>query len=393
MVSTRFLGSTLLVAGTALGAGMLAIPMVLAPLGFGLGLGLLFFVWAFTTLAALLLLEVNVNHHPGENMHSMSGKWLGRIGQLITNSSMIFLLVFLLMAYILGASELLQVALKYMGLEVSLGFSRTLFTLLAGITIVLGTGAVDRLNRLFFAIMLVAMVVALYSLASLAPDTAHQTSLTTAQAGDTQAQIMAALPVLFTSFGFMVVIPPLVSYTEDGEGKHFSKVVIVGSLIPLVCYIAWFWACMNAVAPEQLAGLNGVEQLVTALGESGAGLGSVLKLFAAMALLTSFLGVALSLYGFIREMCDQKPVVDGKIPAIALTLIPALIMASSAPGEFLKALSYAGLALTVLAIFIPVAMVWRSRQDGEMAYVTPGGQIALVSTLLFGFLLVGAQFY
>ena len=95
MASTRFLGSTLLVAGTALGAGMLAIPMVLAPLGLAMGLGLLFFVWAFTTLAALLLLEVNVNHHPGENMHAMSGHWLGRVGQLITNISMIFLLVFL----------------------------------------------------------------------------------------------------------------------------------------------------------------------------------------------------------------------------------------------------------------------------------------------------------
>ncbi|OOV86864.1 amino acid permease [Oceanospirillum linum] len=393
MVSTRFLGSTLLVAGTALGAGMLAIPMVLAPLGFGLGLGLLFFVWAFTTLAALLLLEVNVNYHPGENMHAMSGKWLGPLGQLITNSSMIFLLVFLLMAYILGASELLQVALKYMGLDVTLAFSRTLFTLLAGITIVLGTGAVDRLNRLFFAIMLVAMVIALYSLASMAPDISHETHLASASAPGTQAQIMSALPVLFTSFGFMVVIPPLVSYTEDGEGKHFSKVVIVGSLIPLVCYIAWFWACMNAVNPEQLAGLSGVEQLVSALDKSGASLGSVLKLFAAMALLTSFLGVALSLFGFIREMCDKKPVIDGKIPAIVLTLVPALIMASSAPGQFLKALSYAGLALTVLAIFIPVAMVWRSRQQGEVAYVTPGGQITLITTLAFGALLVGAQFY
>ncbi|WP_028304388.1 amino acid permease [Oceanospirillum maris] len=393
MASTRFLGSTLLVAGTALGAGMLAIPMVLAPLGLAMGLGLLFFVWAFTTLAALLLLEVNVNHHPGENMHAMSGHWLGRVGQLITNISMIFLLVFLLMAYILGASELLQAALSYIGVEVSLGFSRILFTLLAGITIVLGTGAVDRLNRFFFVVMLMTMAFALYSLATLDAEHSVHLALARVQTGDTASQIMMALPVLFTSFGFMVVIPPLVRYTGDAEGKHFSHVVIIGSLIPLICYIAWFWACMSAVDPAKLAQLSGVEQLVSTVGESEAGLGSILKWFAAMALLTSFLGVALALFGFIREMCDQKPMVNGKLPAIILTLVPSLIMASSAPGEFIKALSYAGLALTILAIFIPVAMVWRSRQQGEMAYITPGGQLTLISTLLFGFLLVGAQFY
>jgi tyrosine-specific transport protein len=150
---------------------------------------------------------------------------------------------------------------------------------------------------------------------------------------------------------------------------------------------------MSAVDPAKLAQLSGVEQLVSTVGESEAGLGSILKWFAAMALLTSFLGVALALFGFIREMCNQKPMVNGKLPAIILTLVPSLIMASSAPGEFIKALSYAGLALTILAIFIPVAMVWRSRQQGEMAYITPGGQLTLISTLLFGFLLVGAQFY
>ena len=395
MVSTRFLGSTLLVAGTALGAGMLAIPMVLAPLGMTIGLSLLLLVWGFTTFAALLLLEVNVNHHPGENMHAMSRHWLGPIGQLITNASMLFLLVFLLMAYILGASELLQGALKFIGIEIDLAFSRILFTLLAGIAIVMGTGVVDRINRVFFSIMLITMAMALYSLATIAPETsiAAQLAADVASDADQQTLIMRALPVLFTSFGFTVVIPPLVQYTHDAEGKQFSRVVVIGSLIPLICYVAWFWSCMNAVPPAQLAQLQGVEQMVGALGENAGTLGSVLKWFAAMALLTSFLGVALSLFGFIREMCAKKPVVDGKLPAIILTLVPSLIMASSAPGEFLKALSYAGLALTVLAIFIPSAMVWRSRQQHEMAYVTPGGKAGLIVTVLFGLVLVAAQFY
>jgi len=389
VVSPRFIGSTLIVAGTALGAGMLAIPMVLAPLGLTMGLGLLLFTWAFTTFAALLLLEVNINHHPGDNMHNMSGHWLGKGGQILADVGMIFLLGFLLMAYILGAGELLQSALGYIGLEVDASTSRILFTFLAGIAIVLGTGLVDQINRLFFVTMLGTFTVALYAMFS-SPATGEATEIS--QVADSQINIiLAALPVLFTSFGFMVVIPPLVKYTH-GTGKQFSKVVLIGSLIPLVCYSLWFMACMSTVEASELATFSGVQELVSALGGDSAWLNTVLKWFAAMALLTSFLGVALSLFGFFQEICERQNITKGRVPAIVLTLLPPLIMASSAPGQFLKALSFAGLALTVLAIFIPVAMVWRCRQVPEHSFTIPGGSFSLIACSAFGLLLVFAQF-
>ena len=390
MISPRFIGSTLIVAGTALGAGMLAIPMVLAPLGLAMGLGLLLFTWAFTTFAALLLLEVNINHHPGDNMHAMSGHWLGKGGQILADIGMIFLLGFLLMAYILGAGDLLQTALAFIGLDVNADISRTLFTLLASIAIILGTGMVDRFNRLFFITMLATFAIALYAMF-----TANSSTPTVPQTAETASSqfdiIMAALPVLFTSFGFMVVIPPLVSYTH-GTGQQFSKVIVIGSLIPLVCYSLWFVACMNTVEAHELAAFSGVKELVAALGGESDWLNSVLQWFAAMALLTSFLGVALSLYGFFEEVCERNNIKKSRLPAIALTLLPPLLMASSAPGQFLQALSYAGLALTVLAIFIPVAMVWRCRQDPKHDFTIPGGNISLIASMLFGVLLVVAQF-
>lgn len=389
MVSPRFIGSTLIVAGTALGAGMLAIPMVLAPLGLAMGLGLLLFTWAFTTFAALLLLEVNINHHPGDNMHNMSGHWLGKGGQILADVGMIFLLGFLLMAYILGAGELLQSALSFIGLEVDAHTSRILFTLMAGIAIVLGTGMVDQINRLFFIAMLATFVIALYAMFT-APGAQTEVA-TTQEAGSQISLILSALPVLFTSFGFMVVIPPLVKYTH-GTGQQFSKVVVIGSLIPLVCYSLWFMACMSTVEASELATFSGVQELVSALGGDSAWLNTVLKWFAAMALLTSFLGVALSLFGFFQEICERNNVMKGRLPAIALTLLPPLVMASSAPGQFLKALSFAGLALTILAIFIPVAMVWRCRQDPKHSFTIPGGSLSLIACTAFGVLLVGAQF-
>ena len=54
----RTLGSILIVAGTTIGAGMLAMPLASAGVGFGVTVVLLVSLWALMCYTALLLLEV-----------------------------------------------------------------------------------------------------------------------------------------------------------------------------------------------------------------------------------------------------------------------------------------------------------------------------------------------
>ena len=56
-------------------------------------------------------------------------------------------------------------------------------------------------------------------------------------------------------------------------------------------------------------------------------------------------------------------------------------------------LSYAGIILVFLAIFVPLAMVIRLRRAGEAdaRYRTEGGMPMLVFTLLFGVFLLVSQ--
>ena len=54
----KTVGSTLLVAGTMIGAGMLAMPLTSAGIGFGATLLLLFGLWALLTFTALLFVEL-----------------------------------------------------------------------------------------------------------------------------------------------------------------------------------------------------------------------------------------------------------------------------------------------------------------------------------------------
>ena len=64
-MKNRTLGSILIVAGTTIGAGMLAMPLASAGVGFGVTFGLLITLWALMCYTALLLLEV-YQHVPAD---------------------------------------------------------------------------------------------------------------------------------------------------------------------------------------------------------------------------------------------------------------------------------------------------------------------------------------
>ncbi|GAL10296.1 tyrosine-specific transport protein [Vibrio astriarenae] len=61
--------------------------------------------------------------------------------------------------------------------------------------------------------------------------------------------------VLFTSFGSAVVIPSLVEYNAGATNKQLRNMVIVGSLIPLVCYLVWLYAVVGNLDAQHLGRL------------------------------------------------------------------------------------------------------------------------------------------
>lgn len=91
-VKNRTLGSIFIVAGTTIGAGMLAMPLAAAGVGFSVTLGLLIGLWALMCYTALLLLEV-YQHVPADTgLGSLAKRYLGRYGQWLTGFSMMFLM-------------------------------------------------------------------------------------------------------------------------------------------------------------------------------------------------------------------------------------------------------------------------------------------------------------
>lgn len=377
------MGSSLIIAGTALGAGMLAIPMVLAQFGLLYGTLLMVFICFGTTYAALLLLEATIKAGGGLGLNSIARKTLGKQGQLLTNGLLYALLICLLMAYILGAGDLLSKLLSNFGVDITATSSQITFTLLAGAVVASGTGVIDKLNRALFFVMLASLFA---TMAFLAPSMTQENLMQVTS--HNHVDLIKTSAILFTSFGFMVVIPTLVSYNHEATDKQLRNMVIVGSLIPLVCYLCWLFAVVGNLSEEQFRSFKNVSDLMAAFEAQSPWVGNVLSTFTGLALLTSFFGVAMALFNQNKDMFNQNTAVTYCISFI-LPLAGSLLAAD----KFLQVLNYAGIILVFLAVFVPLVMVHKQRfmKVAEDRYSAEGGKPMMLFSLLFGCFLLISQ--
>ena len=98
--SGSLIGGTLLVAGTCIGGGVLALPVLTSMGGFLPSLTLYLLCWAFMACTGMLYLEV-IHWMDGEsNIVSMAEKTLGKLGKAFTWAIYLFFFYSLSVAYV-----------------------------------------------------------------------------------------------------------------------------------------------------------------------------------------------------------------------------------------------------------------------------------------------------
>ncbi|MGL5374485.1 MAG: aromatic amino acid transport family protein [Aeromonas veronii] len=386
-MNTKTLGCTLLIAGTTIGAGMLALPLASSSLGGPATLMLMVGLWALMAFTAMLQVEASLNTGKWY-LHQLADHLLGPWGKRIASFCILMLFYSLASAYISGGSSLLAQALADAGMTLSQEQAAWAFTLLFGGMVCVGTRSVDYLNRLMFTVKLVIMVVVL---ALLLPRTEGQHLLSMPLG---QGLLLAGLPVIFTSFGFHGSIPSVMLYLGDCP-KQLRRVFVWGSALPLILYVLWQVAILGLLGQQALLQTGGaLDSLLANVGKlvSWPAFNQAMHLFADLALATSFLGVTLGLFDFMAKVTRRKDNWQGRTQTGLITFVPPLLFALYFPQGFIMALGYAAIALAILAVLLPVALVWQSRKQAPAHhYRAPGGVVALGVAAAMGVLIVGVQ--
>jgi len=386
----KTVGSTLLVAGTMIGAGMLAMPLTSAGIGFGFTLVLLLGLWALLTFSALLFVELYQTAESDAGIGTLAEQYFGKAGRIIATAVLIIFLYALIAAYVSGGGSLLKDLLpESFGDKVSI----LLFTVIFGSFIVIGTHSVDKINRVLFFVMLAAFAVVL---SLMLPEIKFDNLMATPI---DNALIISASPVFFTAFGFHGSIPSLNKYL-DGNVKALRISILAGSAITLCAYILWQMSTHGLLTQNEFlqilkedATLNGLVKATLAITGSNMIAGAV-KLFSTLALVTSFLGVGLGLLECIEDLLKRSfNVTAGRISLGLLIFIPPLVFALFYPEGFILALGYAGQMFAFYAVVLPVSLVWKARRTHtDLPYKVWGGNLTLIIVLVLGVIITSIPF-
>jgi tyrosine-specific transport protein len=378
----RLLGGILLVSGTAIGAGMLAIPVTSSFAGFIPSICFLVACWFFLFITSWLLLDVNLACPGDVNLITMAHRHLGFWGKAICWVTYLLLLYSLTAAYIAGSAPLFLQAMEWMiGSPVPSWVGPLPLLFLFGLFVYLGTSSVDKVNR----VLMIGLILSYFFLVVFLPPHIQPTFL---RHRDFHA-VWMAVPIMITSFGFHIIIPTLTTYLGH-DRKKLRLTIFLGSLLPLIVYIIWEFLVLGIVP---LTGDNGLIQ-AWVKGETGvAPLQEIIQnrwiyaaasTFSFFAIITSFLGVSLSLSDFLSDGLKMKHLSLGKELVCLLTFAPPLLFVYFYPRGFLLALQYAGVFVAILLCIFPALMAWKLPRYRSHLHKTFLAVIILISLFIMG---------
>lgn len=389
---SQLVGGILLVSGTTIGAGMLALPIITGFAGFIPSVLLLILFWIYMTYTAFLVLETNLWMERNTNLITMARRTLGRPGEIFSWIVYLFLLYSLTTAYIAGSGPIVIDFLKNLtGLQMPAWSGSVPLLGIFGFFVYRGTKSVDYANRiLMFGLVLAYGLLVIFLTPHVQPALLTYTHW---------RDVLIAVSIVATSFGFHIIIPSLTTYM-DGDVKQLKKTIMIGSVIPLVVYIVWEALTLgiiplnggNSITQGYQEGSNGA-YLVSMLLENSL-ISQVARFFAFFAIVTSFLGVSLSLLDFLADGLKVEKNRRGRLFLYLLTFGPPLLITLYDPRAFLTALEYAGaFGVVVLLGLLPALMVWRGRYTKKYVsrFTTPGGKVALIIVILLSLSVVGLE--
>ena len=385
--NSRLLGGILLLTGTAIGGGLLALPIATSEAGFMNALGLMFGCWFLMTASAFLILEVNLQLPTHANIVSMARTLLGPWGTAVAWTSYLLLLYSIIAAYMSGGSDVLRNLIEQnLQFQCPSSVYTLLFTVLFGIIVYRGIHYVDYVNR---GLMIAKMGTYLILVIMILPVISLPQLLT---GGETRF-LAKGFTVIVSAFSYANIIPSLRSYFQD-DIPALRKTIFIGSTIPLICYILWNASVMGIIplqGDQGLIQLSHTQQPTSSLVNQlshylhSQPLTLLANGFASVCVLTTFLTCSLGLSDFLADglRLSKLKNIRHKLIIYGLTFLPPLAVTLFYPGIFIKALNYAGIYCLILFVLLPVIMAWRSRYSTTISQETTvtrlvGGKLMLM---------------
>ncbi len=352
----QWMAATTLI-GTIIGAGILALPYVIAKAGFLYGSLLMIIIGLVFLGLNLFIGEVVLRTKKQYQLTGYAEKYLGLWGKRLMAFSYVFGIYGALIAYLIGEGQALHsifqvgaahwwslafflvgVFIVYKGVKTTGKIELVLVTLLIGVIFIIGFFSYPKINLSHLA--------ARHFLYFLFPYGA----LLFAYSG------AAAIPEMHEVLG--------------KEKKFFKKAIIIGSCIPIIVYILFSGVVLGIVGLENFEAMQPNQRIATVALSFYASpfLGTLANIVAVLTMSTSFLTLSLALMG----MYEYDYAISRRKAFLLTFMIPLLIAVFNLT-DFIRVIELSGAIAVGLIGMLAVLMYWKVKEKGERKpeYVLP----------------------
>jgi len=325
--------------GTIIGAGVLGIPYVVHKSGFLTGALAIIIIGIALIFLHLYLGEISLRT---KGIHQLTGYaelYLGKWGKGLMVVSMLVGIYGALIAYLIGEGAALNAVF---GIDTTL--ASVLFFIVMSILVFIGLKVIKK-SELWLNIVMITLILLIIALSL------NKVDLTSLNSFSFTKLLVPYGVILFAFLGTAAI--PELKEILNKERKKLKNAIILGSMIPLVLYLAFTLV---------VVGVGGVKEIATVgLGEMVGSYMVILgNIFAVLTMATSFLALALALKWVYQY--DYK---INKHLAWGLTCFIPLGLALAKIGSFVQVLGIAGSVAGGIAGILIVLMHHKSKRLGQ----------------------------
>ncbi|MDR0625181.1 MAG: hypothetical protein LBF72_01900 [Holosporales bacterium] len=351
----KFLNAVFLISGTAIGAGVIALPLAAANLSF-LQVALFVVLGVFVAYySSCMALALSRHVGKGTGIAELSRQLAGQGTFALSIAGFYMLSLALLSAYFAGLTDtirsLLGIPTMYITMLCGLGLA---------VMLLLNIKVFNNLNAILFLVLIASLAVITFSIADF--------NVRSSCFGFAMNRgMLCFLPIIFTSFGVQNICAHVCNYLAL-DMKQIQRAFKVGLIIPAVVYFVWIIAVLTSIHDasfwERLCAQEiGVGELVSFLCANAEfpTMPIIFKVLTFSAMATSAIGIGLGLLGSIRETYIH----DKRLALSIVVGIPVLV-AIFYPNAFVKILAFGAMIATLFVVFIPYYLL--QKIDKKNAY-------------------------
>ena len=386
----KLLGSVLLLAGTAIGSGMLSLPVAHAKYGIFLSSIIMCITTWITYFSSIIRCELNVHSDARFALRDVGMYFSGSAASKMGSIAFKLLSYSLMSAYLYGAASLFSVFV-----DCNLRIVIVAFALFVAFILFFSANIIIKANKLLFIAMMVILFSVIFCILSqldFSSTSFPRATCLQSKSGNFLA-LLSALPILFTSFGFQGSLHSLTKFV-DNDRELIKKACLFGSVVPALVYAFWIVCIMLLTfnsAPDlfskMCAGSVGIDELIRFLTSNlrYPQLNLIIWVISSLALLTSVIGVGIALFDeWLLAFERRKVRIPRGFAVLASVLLPACI-AVFVPNAFIKVLNVSGMILAVIAIFLPCFLYFNMVKTKGLA-VSKSRAAGILVIILFGIL-------